>query len=73
MGAAIRAAHGWMCEERGEWVPFERIIECGAGDSALKLTLVAKGGGGESEVAYERAVRERMELEGRLLEEFGKV
>lgn len=73
VGAAIRAAHGWMCKERGEWVPFAQIVKCGAGDGALKLTLVAEGGGGESEVVYGMAVRERMALEGQLLEEFGKV
>ena len=73
VGAAVRAAHGWVCEERGEFVPFAQIVECGVVDSALKLTLVAEGRGGGSEVLYGRAVLERMALEGKLLEEFGKV
>lgn len=69
----MRAAHGWVCEERGEFVPFAQIVECGVGDSALKLTLIAEGGGLESKVLYGRAVIERMALEGQLVEEFGKV
>lgn len=73
VGGAMRAAHGWMCEERGEFVPFAQVVKCGVGDSALKLTLVGGGGGGESEECYGRAVRERMALEGQLVEEFGKV
>ena len=73
VGAAMRAAHGWMCEERGEFVPFAQVVKCGVGDSASKLTLVAEGGGEGGEVLYGRVVRERMALEGQLLEEFGKV
>ena len=73
VGAALRAAHGWLCKERCEFVSFAQVVECGMGDSALKLTLVAQGGVGEDRVLYERAVQERMALEGQLLEDFGKV
>lgn len=73
VGAALRAAHGWLCEDRREFVPFAQVVKCGSTDSALKLTLIAKGGDGENRGFYEQAVQERMALEGQMLEELGKV
>eukprot|EP00850_Spirogloea_muscicola_P019613 SM000195S05260 [mRNA] locus=s195:14642:18773:- [translate_table: standard] len=67
-GAALRAAHGWLSNASGAFVPYSELLKLGTQDSAAKLELAVPGQVGELHSAYGRAGQARMELEKQLVQ-----
>ncbi|CAA7387739.1 unnamed protein product [Spirodela intermedia] len=73
LGAALRAAHGWLCEEEGRFVPISRVYEGGGPEgTALSPKLAVPAGEDGAFGAYGELMRRRMEIERRLVEKLGR-
>lgn len=57
LGAAYRAAHGWVVQQRKAFVPFETVLQAGAGPAASG----ASGAGGAGPIALTLAASPRAE------------
>ncbi|KAK9930048.1 hypothetical protein M0R45_027107 [Rubus argutus] len=72
LGAALRAAHGWLCSKKGTFVPFSCLYEKKSENTSLKckleaipdITLVSK---------YGLMVKKRLEIENLLVEKLGSI
>lgn len=69
MGAALRAAHGWMCQEEDAFVPLASILERANQENAFQCSLLAKKGSRELHHKYGQLAEVRMAIEQQLLEE----
>lgn len=69
LGAAIRAAHGWICKETDGFVPLASILERASHASAFRWTLLAKKGSDELHEQYGELAAIRVEIEQQLLDE----
>eukprot|EP00850_Spirogloea_muscicola_P021602 SM000255S08781 [mRNA] locus=s255:69247:73399:- [translate_table: standard] len=67
-GAALRAAHGWMSNASGAFVPYSEILKLGTQDSAAKLELAVPGHVEDLHSAYGRVGQARMALEKQLMQ-----
>ncbi|XP_070682622.1 xylulose kinase 2-like isoform X2 [Malus domestica] len=71
-GAALRAAHGWLCNNNGSFVPFKCLYEHKSENASLKsklaaipdIHLVPK---------YGLMAKKRLEIENRLVEKVGRL
>ncbi|CAB4297885.1 unnamed protein product [Prunus armeniaca] len=72
LGAALRAAHGWLCHNEGSFVPFKCLYEKKLGNTSLKSKLVATP---DTHLVpkYGLMVKKRLEIENRLVEKFGRL
>jgi len=72
LGAALRAAHGWLCKKEGKFVPISALY----GDKFEKTSLCPKlakpAGNKELCSKYALLVKKRMEIEKDLVEKFGR-
>ncbi|RZR83823.1 hypothetical protein BHM03_00010534 [Ensete ventricosum] len=72
LGAALRAAHGWLCNKEGRFVP----ISCLYGDKLDKTSLSAKlafpAGDADLLSKYTVLVNKRMQIEKNLVEKLGR-
>lgn len=72
LGAALRAAHGWLCNKEGRFVP----ISCLYGDKLDKTSLSAKlafpAGDADLLSKYTMLVNKRMQIEKNLVEKLGR-
>uniref|UniRef100_A0A453CCS0 Carbohydrate kinase FGGY C-terminal domain-containing protein n=1 Tax=Aegilops tauschii subsp. strangulata TaxID=200361 RepID=A0A453CCS0_AEGTS len=77
LGAALRAAHGWLCKKQGEFVPISRVYSGGSDRTSLSMKLAVPFGGceGDDELLnkYTLLVEKRLEIEQKLVERFGRV
>ncbi|CAN6678811.1 unnamed protein product [Malus baccata var. baccata] len=72
LGAALRAAHGWLCNNKGSFVPFKCLYEHKSENTSLKsklaaipdIHLVPK---------YGLIAKKRLEIENRLVEKLGRL
>ncbi|KAM1225590.1 hypothetical protein ACFX13_045034 [Malus domestica] len=72
LGAALRAAHGWLCNNNGSFVPFKCLYEHKSENASLKsklaaipdIHLVPK---------YGLMAKKRLEIENRLVEKVGRL
>ncbi|KAM1014359.1 hypothetical protein ACFX2C_044354 [Malus domestica] len=72
LGAALRAAHGWLCNNNGSFVPFKCLYEHKTENASLKsklaaipdIHLVPK---------YGLMAMKRLEIENRLVEKVGRL
>ncbi|KAM1120143.1 hypothetical protein ACFX2J_044054 [Malus domestica] len=72
LGAALRAAHGWLCNNNGSFVPFKYLYEHKSENASLKsklaaipdIHLVPK---------YGLMAKKRLEIENRLVEKVGRL
>ncbi|CAN6584297.1 unnamed protein product [Malus baccata var. baccata] len=72
LGAALRAAHGWLCNNNGSFVPFKCLYEHKSENASLKsklaaipdIHLVPK---------YGLMAKRRLEIENRLVEKVGRL
>lgn len=69
LGAALRAAHGWFCQSRGEFVPVSEMYKGREDGSAVQCKLAAQGGGEKLHKQYGLLAVDRMELERKLIKE----
>uniref|UniRef100_A0A7N1A6E3 Xylulose kinase n=1 Tax=Kalanchoe fedtschenkoi TaxID=63787 RepID=A0A7N1A6E3_KALFE len=72
LGAALRAAHGWVCEKNGSFVPMKSVYEGKLEASSLRCKLVMSGGDGELVDKYAQLMKKRMELENGLVQKLGR-
>ncbi|ONI35559.1 hypothetical protein PRUPE_1G542700 [Prunus persica] len=72
LGAALRAAHGWLCHNEGGFVPFKCLYEKKLENTSLKSKLVATP---DTHLVpkYGLMAKKRLEIENRLVEKFGRL
>ena len=78
LGAALRAAHGWLCNKEGSFVPISCLDMGNLEKTSLGATLAvpAPGDGEEDRELlrkYTLLMTKRMEIERRLVEKIGRV
>ncbi|KAI5066194.1 hypothetical protein GOP47_0018818 [Adiantum capillus-veneris] len=69
LGAALRAAHGWFCNSKSQFVPISDLYKGREDGSALQCRLAAEGGWKELHEQYGTLAMNRMKLEKKLIEE----
>ncbi|CAN0921943.1 Xylulose kinase 2 [Linum grandiflorum] len=69
LGASLRAAHGWLCEKKGSFVPIASMY---ADKSSLSCKLSAGAGSEEVASKYGVMMKKRMEIEKRLVAKLGR-
>lgn len=72
LGAALRAAHGWLCNAKGSFVPFECIYKDKLENTSLDCKLSAKAGDPSFASKYAMMMKKRMEIESHLVEKLGR-
>ncbi|KAH9622687.1 hypothetical protein KSS87_011548 [Heliosperma pusillum] len=68
LGAALRAAHGWVCNAKGIFIPFECIYKNRLENTSVTSKLSAKAGDPTVVTKYALMMKKRMEIEKRLFE-----
>ncbi|XP_010520814.1 PREDICTED: xylulose kinase-like [Tarenaya hassleriana] len=71
LGAAVRAAHGWLCNKNGSFVPISCLYEGKVEKTALSCKLKVKSGDQSMVSKYSLFMKKRMEIENRLVENLG--
>lgn len=75
LGAALRAAHGWLCKKQDEFVPFSCMCSGRLDGTSLSMKLAVPFGDceGDTELLnnYSLLVKKRLEVEKKLIEKFG--
>lgn len=72
LGAALRAAHGWLCNKEGKFVPISALYENNFEKTSLSPKLLKPAGDKELLSKYALLVKKRMEIEKDLVEKFGR-
>lgn len=72
LGAALRAAHGWLCEKKGSFVPISCMYKDDLEKAAFGCKLVATVEDNELVAKYALLVKKRMEIENRLVQKLGR-
>ncbi|XP_040385762.1 xylulose kinase 2 isoform X3 [Oryza brachyantha] len=74
LGAALRAAHGWTCNQQGKFVPVSYLHSGRLNRTSLKLA--APFGDSEEDIDllnnYTLLMKKRLEIEQKLVERFGR-
>ncbi|ERM98718.1 xylulose kinase [Amborella trichopoda] len=70
LGAALRAAHGWLCKKQGSFVPFSCLYENKLEKSSLNLRLLTGAGDKDIVSKYTFMMKKRMQLEDQLVKKF---
>lgn len=76
LGAALRAAHGWLCKQQGEFVPVPRLYSGRLETTSLSVKLAVPFGDNEGDAEllnkYTLLAKKRLEIEQKLVERFGR-
>ncbi|CAL1361393.1 unnamed protein product [Linum trigynum] len=72
LGAALRAAHGWICNKQRSFVPIANLYSDKLEKSSLSCKLSASPGSNEVASKYGVLMKKRMEIEKRLVEKLGR-
>ncbi|PUZ68038.1 hypothetical protein GQ55_3G482400 [Panicum hallii var. hallii] len=76
LGAALRAAHGWLCNQQDEFVPFSSVYSGRIDRTSLSMKLAVPFGECEGDIEllnnYTLLVRKRLEIEQKLIERFNQ-
>ncbi|KAL0288185.1 UNVERIFIED_CONTAM: Xylulose kinase [Sesamum angustifolium] len=73
MGAALRAAHGWLCNKKGEFVPISCMYMDKLEKTSLNCELAVAAGDKELVSKYAVLMKKRVEIENRLVEKLGRM
>ncbi|XP_075511839.1 xylulose kinase 2-like [Primulina tabacum] len=73
MGAALRAAHGWLCNKRGCFVPISSMYTDKLEQTSLNCKLAATSGDPELVTRYGLLMRKRVEIENNLVKKLGRL
>lgn len=73
MGAALRAAHGWLCKKKGNFVPISYMYMNKLDKTSLGCKLVANAGDKEVVAKYSLLMKKRMDIEDRLVQRLGRL
>jgi xylulokinase len=73
----VRAAHGWLCNKEGRFVPISQIYEGSQEKTALSLKLAVVAGETEADKAllqkYTFLMKKRLDIERGLVDKFERV
>ncbi|CAH1438706.1 unnamed protein product [Lactuca virosa] len=74
LGAALRAAHGWVCENKGSFVPISYLYKDKLEKTAFGCKAVATITAQDNELVakYALFMKKRMEIENRLVQRLGR-
>ncbi|KAI9199998.1 hypothetical protein LWI28_001306 [Acer negundo] len=72
LGAALRAAHGYLCSMKGSFVPIACMYKDKLEKTSLNCKLSAKAGDQQLVSKYGVVMKKRMEMENRLVEKIGR-
>ncbi|GAA0143973.1 carbohydrate kinase [Lithospermum erythrorhizon] len=72
LGAALRAAHGWLCHKKGNFVPISAMYMDKLEKTSLNCKLAVPGDAGLVS-KYAVLMKKRMEMENNLVEKFGRL
>ncbi|KAI5403104.1 xylulose kinase 2 [Lathyrus oleraceus] len=73
LGAAVRAAHGWLCNKKGGFLPISDMYMDKLEKTSLSCKLSASAGDQELFSKYAAVMKKRTEIENRLVEKLGRV
>uniref|UniRef100_A0A1J3CM20 Xylulose kinase n=1 Tax=Noccaea caerulescens TaxID=107243 RepID=A0A1J3CM20_NOCCA len=71
LGAALRAAHGWLCNKKGSFVPISSLYEGKLEKTSLNCKLKVKAGDENGASSYGLLMKKRMEIEKQLVDKLG--
>ncbi|XP_024026625.1 xylulose kinase [Morus notabilis] len=72
LGAALRAAHGWLCRNKGTFVPISSMYKDKLEKTSLSCKLSATSGDKQLVSKYALFMKKRIEIENRLVERLGR-
>ncbi|XP_030454501.1 xylulose kinase 2 [Syzygium oleosum] len=72
LGAALRAAHGWLCNKKGSFVPISGMYMDKLEKTSLNCRLAVSAGSPELVSKYTVLMKKRMEIENRLVQKLGR-
>lgn len=72
LGAALRAAHGWLCSKEGTLVPIANMYKGKLEQSSLNCKLSVSAGDEQLVSKYAILMKKRTEIENRLVEKLGR-
>lgn len=72
LGAALRAAHGWLCNKKGSFVPISSMYKDKLEKTSLACKFSVAAGDQELVSKYAVLMKKRIEIENRLVQKFGR-
>ncbi|WJX42081.1 Xylulose kinase 2 [Trifolium repens] len=72
LGAAVRAAHGWLCNKKGGYLPISNMYMDKLEKTSLNCKLSANAGDQELVSKYAAIMKKRTEIENRLVQKLGR-
>ncbi|KAK6160556.1 hypothetical protein DH2020_003937 [Rehmannia glutinosa] len=73
LGAALRAAHGWLCHEKGGFVPMKYLYMDKLEKTSLNCKLSVAAGDKELVAKYTLLMKKRVEIENELVQKLGRI
>ncbi|OIT34897.1 PREDICTED: xylulose kinase-like [Nicotiana attenuata] len=73
LGAALRAAHGLLCNKKGNFVPISFMYMDNMDKTSLNCKLAATAGDQKLVAKYAMLMKKRIEIENRLVEKLGRL
>lgn len=71
LGAALRAAHGWLCNKKGTFVPISDMYKDKLEKTSLRCKLAATAEDAQLVSKYGLFLKKRIEIENRLVQRLG--
>lgn len=72
LGAALRAAHGWLCNKKGSFIPISGMYMDRLDKTSLGCKLSVSAGDPELMAKYTLLMKKRMEIESCLVQKLGR-
>ncbi|KAK7842033.1 xylulose kinase 2 [Quercus suber] len=72
LGAALRAAHGWLCSKKGSFVPISLLYKDKLEKTSLSCKLSVNAGDKQLVSKYALFMEKRVEIENRLVQKLGR-
>ncbi|KAK2446318.1 xylulose kinase [Trifolium repens] len=72
LGAAVRAAHSWLCNKKGGYLPISNMYMDKLEKTSLNCKLSASAGDQELVSKYAAIMKKRTEIENRLVQKLGR-
>lgn len=72
LGAALRAAHGWLCSKKGSFVPISFLYKDNLEKTSLSCKLSVNAGDKQLVSKYALFMEKRVEIENRLVQKLGR-
>ncbi|KAK1293195.1 hypothetical protein QJS10_CPB17g02663 [Acorus calamus] len=73
LGAALRAAHGWLCDKEGGFIPIAQMYGDKLEKTSLSTKLAMPAGSEDLLAKYTLLMKKRIEIENSLVEKLGRI